>query len=249
MTFVDLVHPDVTHRIPVDLLVAKCRLFTANQELTRAPYRVRSAVSADSFRVFVAALEGKAVDMTEMNCANLSQLCEEFGFGGLTAALRDSKVRRRISVLEERWQQSERTIAELQSTLSRLTKTQELAMTALEAEVAQLKEAVGGLAAQATRVDRSDADIARVASEAAELRAAVKALKSWIAPKVDSLIIAEFPLLFEEFGRKCFKLLWRGSRDGFTAKEFHLRCDGRANTLTLIADTDGNVFGGFTPVK
>jgi hypothetical protein len=43
--------------------------------------------------------------------------------------------------------------------------------------------------------------------------------------------------------------LWRGSRDGFTAKEFHRRCDGRANTLTLILDTDGNVFGGFTPVE
>jgi hypothetical protein len=48
---------------------------------------------------------------------------------------------------------------------------------------------------------------------------------------------------------KWFHLLWRGSRDGFTAKEFHLRCDGRANTLTLIEDTDGNIFGGFTPVK
>jgi hypothetical protein len=60
---------------------------------------------------------------------------------------------------------------------------------------------------------------------------------------------AEFPPLFEEFRRKCFNLLWRGSRDGFTAGEFHLRCDGRANTLTLIADTDGNAFGGFTPVK
>jgi hypothetical protein len=40
-----------------------------------------------------------------------------------------------------------------------------------------------------------------------------------------------------------------GSHDGFTAQEFHLRCDGRANTLTLIVDTDENVFGGFTPVK
>jgi hypothetical protein len=48
---------------------------------------------------------------------------------------------------------------------------------------------------------------------------------------------------------KRWTVLWRGSRDGFTAKEFHRRCDGHANTLTLILDTDGNVFGGFTPVK
>jgi hypothetical protein len=66
---------------------------------------------------------------------------------------------------------------------------------------------------------------------------------------IDSLIVSDFPPLFEEFRAKHFNLLWRGSRDGFTAKEFHLRCDGRANTLTLIADTDGNIFGGFTPVK
>jgi hypothetical protein len=44
-------------------------------------------------------------------------------------------------------------------------------------------------------------------------------------------------------------LLWRDSRDDFTAQEFHRRCDGRANILTLIADTDTNLFGGFTPMK
>jgi hypothetical protein len=44
-------------------------------------------------------------------------------------------------------------------------------------------------------------------------------------------------------------LLWRGTRDGFTAKAFHRRCDGHTNTLTLILERDGNVFGGFTPVE
>jgi hypothetical protein len=67
--------------------------------------------------------------------------------------------------------------------------------------------------------------------------------------RLESLIVGEYPPLFEEFRAKCFNLLWRSSRDSFGAKEFHLRCDGRANTLTLIADTDGNVFGGFTPVE
>jgi hypothetical protein len=63
------------------------------------------------------------------------------------------------------------------------------------------------------------------------------------------VIVSDFPPLFEEFYSKCFNLLWRGSRDGFTARQFHRRCDGRANTLTLISDTKGNIFGGFTPVK
>jgi hypothetical protein len=64
-----------------------------------------------------------------------------------------------------------------------------------------------------------------------------------------SLIVADFPPLFAEFTRKHFTLLWRGSRDGFGARDFHSRCDGHANTLTLILDTRGNIFGGFTPVE
>jgi hypothetical protein len=122
-------------------------------------------------------------------------------------------------------------------------------MTVLKAEVAQLKEAVSGLAAQETRVDRPESDIARVGSETAELRTAVEALKRWTGLKVDSLIIGGLPPLLEEFNAKRFTLLWRGSRDGFTVRQFHRRCDGRINTLTLIADTDGNVLDGFTPVK
>jgi hypothetical protein len=42
-----------------------------------------------------------------------------------------------------------------------------------------------------------------------------------------------------------YRLLWRGSRDGFSARSFHRCCDGRRRTLTLIQDLDGNVFGGF----
>jgi hypothetical protein len=64
-----------------------------------------------------------------------------------------------------------------------------------------------------------------------------------------SLIVADFPALFAEFTGKGFTLLWRGSRDGFGAGDFHGRCDGHANTLTLIEDTAGNIFGGFTPVE
>jgi hypothetical protein len=69
------------------------------------------------------------------------------------------------------------------------------------------------------------------------------------APQFNSLIVDEFPQIFEEFRAKSFELLWRGSRDGFGAAEFHCRCDGQANILTLILDTSGNTFSGFTPVE
>jgi FtsZ-binding cell division protein ZapB len=66
---------------------------------------------------------------------------------------------------------------------------------------------------------------------------------------IHSRIISDFPEIFAEFRRKDFKILWRGSRDGFKANEFHRRCDGHANTLTVIFDTEGNIFGGFTPLE
>ena len=41
-------------------------------------------------------------------------------------------------------------------------------------------------------------------------------------------------------------LLFRSTRDGATAASFHAHCDFKGLTLTLIKDTDGNVFGGYT---
>jgi hypothetical protein len=64
-----------------------------------------------------------------------------------------------------------------------------------------------------------------------------------------SAIVPDFPKLFDDFKQKQFTLLWRGSRDGFKAKQFHSRCNGHPNTLTVIVDTNGNIFGGFTPVE
>jgi hypothetical protein len=62
------------------------------------------------------------------------------------------------------------------------------------------------------------------------------------------MIISDFPEIFSEFRGKHFSLLWRGSRDGFGARDFHKRCNGHANTLVVILDPAGNIFGGFTPV-
>jgi hypothetical protein len=65
----------------------------------------------------------------------------------------------------------------------------------------------------------------------------------------NSLIVSDFPEIFAQLRGKRFSVLWRGTRDGFRARTFHRLCDGHANTLTVILDTDGNVFGSFTPVK
>ncbi|UZO04992.1 uncharacterized protein OCT59_025353 [Rhizophagus irregularis] len=47
-----------------------------------------------------------------------------------------------------------------------------------------------------------------------------------------------------------FKLLLRGSRDGFTPKKFHELCDGKHNTVTFIKiEGTEEILGGYNPLK
>lgn len=41
-------------------------------------------------------------------------------------------------------------------------------------------------------------------------------------------------------------LLYRGSRDGMTPKAFHVACDGKGPTVTLIRSMNGYTFGAYT---
>ena len=40
--------------------------------------------------------------------------------------------------------------------------------------------------------------------------------------------------------------IYKASIDGFKASDFHTKCDGKSNTLTVIKSESGNIFGGFT---
>jgi uncharacterized coiled-coil protein SlyX len=126
---------------------------------------------------------------------------------------------------------------------------------ALESQAAQRDRDFASLS---ERLSRATADIARLVASVDSLTATVSSLtapgslpasSSGRAPAgFDSLILSDFPPLLADFGGSRFALLWRGSRDGFGAGDFHGRCDGHAETLTVILDTAGNIFGGFTPV-
>jgi hypothetical protein len=44
-------------------------------------------------------------------------------------------------------------------------------------------------------------------------------------------------------------LLYRGTRDGFRSNDFHAKCDGHSNTLTILkAKRSSFIFGGFASV-
>jgi len=51
--------------------------------------------------------------------------------------------------------------------------------------------------------------------------------------------------LLEDDIRGELKLLYRGSRDGFGASDFHAKCDNKGATVTVIKDVGGYLFGGF----
>jgi len=56
----------------------------------------------------------------------------------------------------------------------------------------------------------------------------------------DLLTLCDFPIT------KKWNLIYRASRDGLKASDFHLHCDNKPNTLILIKSENGNVFGSYT---
>jgi hypothetical protein len=127
------------------------------------------------------------------------------------------------------------------------------AQTRMEANVAKLLSTVESIWADVSALKASVSagaashsspapEITQVQTDIALLKSCVFPLDQW----PDTLV--PFWPVFPEFQGSRFTLLLRGSRDGFRATDFHRCCDGHANTMTLITDTSGNIFGGFTPV-
>jgi hypothetical protein len=61
--------------------------------------------------------------------------------------------------------------------------------------------------------------------------------------------IEERRFLVKTLGGRTFKTtkLYRGSEDGFMAKDFHRLCDGKGPTLSLFkVEGTGHCIGGFT---
>jgi hypothetical protein len=62
---------------------------------------------------------------------------------------------------------------------------------------------------------------------------------------IESTILSTRPTVFDDFERKQWRLLYRGSRDGFATLNFHCKCHGKSNTATIIQITKGVLFGSF----
>jgi chromosome segregation ATPase len=161
-------------------LVVHCHLFRTKPELLNKPYRVESAVSSDSLRVFVAAIGGAAAEISNTNVADLSQLCDEFKFIELAKRvgdwqaeqpLIDPVIRRELDLvraaLEERLESQARTMWMFDQALHR---QREAAMSAaekllaMETDVSGLRSLVGETAALGQKA-ASDIDVVKAAAE------------------------------------------------------------------------------------
>jgi len=54
--------------------------------------------------------------------------------------------------------------------------------------------------------------------------------------------------LNEWIGYKKMELIYRGTRDGMTNTAFHNKCDNKGETITLIKNEKGNIFGGYASI-
>src|SRR6266536_4663985 len=47
-----------------------------------------------------------------------------------------------------------------------------------------------------------------------------------------------------------FKLIYRASRDGYTAAAFHEKCDNKGATIVIVKDTNSEqIIGGYNPLQ
>jgi hypothetical protein len=69
--------------VAVDPLLANCETFAKNRTLIGSFYFVRCSVSAETFSVFLRAVEGSVPVLTDCNVSELRSLSEEFGFSAL----------------------------------------------------------------------------------------------------------------------------------------------------------------------
>ena len=73
---------------------------------------------------------------------------------------------------------------------------------------------------------------------------------------VDSIILKEskkasefLNKIYERCGYKKIELLFRATKDGATADDFHKKCDNQGPTLCLYKNDKGNIFGGYAPIS
>jgi hypothetical protein len=258
MTHIALVHPNETVRISVRHLLDKCDLFKRYPTLAGPSYRIASSVALHDFREFVSALEGETIPVTSENEVGLRHLCEEFGFSDLLLPTPTSQkdISYRLTALESSYSKLTSLptkITSIQNDIDRLRSEVQTFSQRLDTQFQSLRDSVDD------EFERVYSDFPdpyyggppRVVGGGPAVRG--RSSSKRISPStpdiasIKSKILVDFPEIFSQFRGKTFQLLWDGHPGDFKGSSFHQSCNNKANTLTIMRDSDGNVFGGFTP--
>jgi hypothetical protein len=271
MNSITLVHAQESRQVSGRQFIHKCTILNENPAMIAAPYLVRSSVSLSVFNDFVSALEDEAIQITKDNYGGLMLLVNEFGCQDLAEQLsifressafnmpdnlQDSSLQDKVMSMKELMLVHDRRMAALHSELFTQSQRINSILTEWLPRLSRVEMEMKQLSLEVTALQRSSEPSQRLTTEIRHLRDEVRALQT-LSPAVaspentsdlDSKILSDFPAIFTEFTSKQLRLLWRGTRDGFGGRDFHSRCDGHGNTLTVIEDTNGNIFGGYTPL-
>jgi hypothetical protein len=252
---------------PVDMKQAMLSCDALADSLDGSRLIVRSTVTEGVLRLFISAVHGEEIELTNENIDGLSALCNEFQFRRLARRLAVFmntpiyRLEQRFTALEARLKSLTNTVTSLetahQSDLGRLARLESevLALRTTPPPSEQNTSSPPALPTQHSTPGSAPAAPSQQstqgpsANEISDPAPTFPASPVFIPLGWNSAIVRDFPKVFEDFKEKEFTLLWRGGRDGFRALDFHSRCDGHPNTLTVILDTNGNIFGGFTPVE
>ncbi|CAF4682498.1 unnamed protein product, partial [Rotaria socialis] len=63
-----------------------------------------------------------------------------------------------------------------------------------------------------------------------------------------AILTPEYQITLNQFAGKTnplWKLIYKATRDGFLATDFHYHCNDKTETMTLIKSKDGYIFGGY----
>jgi hypothetical protein len=175
-TFLSMTATLVLHQtrfsVSREALIANCGLFTANPKLANSVYAVQSSVDVSILGVFVGAIEGQSISITDANWLGLWQLSGEFQFRFLVKRLSTSfesfvflegEVTERLRNLEERVSGHDRLLAtfrnqsenDRQFVVKELKKEQTVEadrITAIEKDLSLLKREISRLDSAAETV-------------------------------------------------------------------------------------------------
>jgi hypothetical protein len=120
----ELVFAGGTFQVPRLRLMETCQKFKDDPTLLTAPYRVSSAVSLDSFRLFVDAIGGANIEISNSTVRDLLLLSREFGFAQVAAQARQVRAldvsAQRIKKLKKMGQQQNECVTKLEASFSAL---------------------------------------------------------------------------------------------------------------------------------